>query len=212
MFTTIPSLTMGQITDMRKELIPTSLVPPGGYYYYTQQETGVKLRSNNFDQLVGLVVRHRKANNLPIPFNVRDEIEDKVCADKPELCKAQRAVARPDRPTTLATVLRLTRTLFKARGDRVDPEEASRRATICSECDSNITPQGCTGCSSSAIEKTVRFVVGNRKTPQDSYLKSCKYCGCFNAAQVWIPLKALQSTTSEAENESLPSHCWKKSQ
>lgn len=192
-----------------KELIPTTVVPSGGYSY-TQAETGLTLSADNIHQLIARVVDHRRANGLPVPFNIEDEVTSKVCGERPELCREADLSVPKSKPITLAMVLRITRTMFQAGFEREDQETADTRAAICASCDDNITPQGCTGCSSSAIKKAVAFVVGNRKTPHDSLLNSCKHCGCFNEAQVWIPLEALQSQITETENEALPDHCWKK--
>ena len=171
-----------------KKLIPTSIVPSGGYTY-TQEETGHKLMADSFTQLVTRVIAHRKANNLPIPFNIEDVVEEDLCAQRGELCESVESPNKPlsGQPLTLDSVVRVTRTLFAAG-----------------------KPQGCTGCRSSLVKKAISFIVGARKTPHDDQLHSCKHCGCFNAAQIWIPKNALQKTITKAENESLPEHCWKK--
>ena len=194
-----------------KELIPTTIVPPGGLSY-TQKETGQVIEASNIRQLVDNVIAHRRANTLPVPFNINDEVESQVCESRPELCRDFSPKVVNHRPVTLQMVLRITRTMIKAGFKRVSQKTADERATTCSDCEDNIIPQGCTGCNSSAIKKAVVFLVGDNKTPHDSQLNSCKHCGCFNAAQVWIPLKALQATITENENESLPEHCWKKKQ
>ena len=194
-----------------KKLIPTSIVPSGGYTY-TQEETGHKLMADSFTQLVTRVIAHRKANNLPIPFNIEDVVEEDLCAQRGELCESVESPNKPlsGQPLTLDSVVRVTRTLFAAGKRRVARAEAEQRALICTVCSDNVKPQGCTGCRSSLVKKAISFIVGARKTPHDDQLHSCKHCGCFNAAQIWIPKNALQKTITKAENESLPEHCWKK--
>lgn len=193
-----------------KKLIETSVVPPNGYSY-EQKETSIKLTADNFGQLVTRVADHRRANNLPVPFNIADIVEAKVCEQRPELCEGYVPKPPPNQKLTLNSAIRFTRTLVAAGGKRVENQaEADQRAAICAMCPDNIEPEGCTGCSSSIIKKTVEFMVGSRKTSYDSTLKSCKHCGCFNAAQVWLPLDALQKTITNSENEALPDHCWKR--
>ena len=187
----------------------TSIVPTGGYSY-TQKETDYTINSNNFAQLVARVIDHRKANNLPVPFNVQDEVEAAVCKERPELCKDEKPAPPAGKPLTLDLALRLTRTLVAAGGKRVGQAEAEQRAAVCLMCEDNVEPQGCSGCSKGVIKKAVDFIVGGKQTPHDSSLKSCKHCGCFNAAQIWIPLDALRKTISDEENAALPAHCWKK--
>jgi len=192
-----------------KELIPTSVVPPGGLTY-TQAETKQVILGSNLNQLIANVTAHRKANTLPVPFNINDEIEVQICESRPELCRefSQKAVGH--RPITIDMVLRITSTMIKAGFRRVKQAVADKRALVCVGCEDNIIPQGCTGCNSATIKKAVTLITGTSKTEHDSKLDSCKHCGCFNAAQVWFPLKALQATITEDENKSLPDHCWKK--
>ena len=192
-------------------LIQTSVVPPGGYSY-TQPETGQVLQSDSLHQLVNRVVAHRKANNLPVPFNIEDIVEEALCKERGELCADDSpAPVKRTRPVALDLAVRLTRTLVAAGGKRVESQaEADQRAAICSTCYDNVEPKGCSGCKSGLVRKAVEFIVGARKTAYDNLLKSCQHCGCFNAAQVWLPLDALQKTMSDAENEALPDHCWKR--
>ena len=194
-----------------KKLTPTSVVPSGGYTY-TQEETLHTIRADSFTQLVSEVIGHRKANNLPIPFNIEDIVEDDLCRNRSELCTDSEAHLKqnPNTPLTLNSAVRLTRTLFAAGTGRVSQEVAKERAATCITCEDNVQPKGCTGCNSGLMQKAINFIVGAKKTPHDGQLKSCKHCGCFNAAQVWIPLDALQKTITESENENLPEHCWKK--
>ena len=193
-----------------KKVIPTSIVPQGGYSY-TQEETGHTITTSNFGMLVYKVKLHRQANNLPIPFNFEDIIEAYVCEHTPDNCfEAAPEPAPTAKPLTLASAVRLTKTLIAAGNKRVDQAEANRRAEICSACSDNLQPSGCSGCNQGLMKKAIEFIAKGNKTPHDNKLKSCKYCGCFNAAQIWIPLDALQKTINEDENEALPSHCWKK--
>jgi hypothetical protein len=191
------------------KLIETSVVPPNGYSY-KQEETGVTVSSDNFNQLITRVADHRKANNLPVPFNISEIIEASVCKERPELCEGYEPKPPPNQKLTLSLAVRLTKTLIAAGRNRVDQPEADRRAGICSTCDDNIEPDGCTGCGNRIVKQAVEFIVGGKKTSYDSTLKSCKHCGCFNAAQVWLPLKPLQDTATDDENEALPNHCWKR--
>lgn len=195
---------------MTTEIIPTTLTPRGGYDY-TQPETNYVMSASTFPQLVQLVSAHRKANNLPVPFNIDDIIKDDICERRPELC-FQKKQYPPSRikQLTLEQAIRFTKTLFKAGVTRVGASIASSRAEICSRCEDNIEPEGCSGCRRGLIKKAIQFVSGANETAYDEKLKSCRYCGCFNAAQVWMPMDALQSQISEEENNQLPAHCWKK--
>ena len=193
-----------------KTLKDKTTVPPGGYSY-TQEETGHTIQANSFDQLIIFVTEHRKANNLPTPFNIQEQIESAFCDERPELCKdSETKPTNIKKNISFNDALRFTKTLVSAGLKRCGQAEADQRAAICLMCEGNINPVGCSSCKRGIVKKAVSFIVGNKETPYDSSLKSCKHCGCFNAAQVWIPLDALRKTISKEENDALPAHCWKK--
>ena len=193
-----------------KTLKDKSTVPPRGYSY-TQKETGHTIQANSLNQLFTYVIEHRKANNLPVPFNIQEHIETSFCEERPELCKdSETKPANIKKNISFNDALRFTKTLVSAGLKRCGQAEADQRAAICLMCEDNINPVGCSSCKRGIVKKAVSFIVGNKETPYDSSLKSCKHCGCFNAAQVWIPLDALRKTISKEENDALPSHCWKK--
>ena len=193
-----------------KTLKDTTTVPPKGYAYI-QQETGYEIKANSLNQLIIYVTNHRKANNLPVPFNIDQQVESYICDKRPELCKGSEIKpSNPEAKLSFDSALRFTKTLMSAGLKRCGQAEADQRATICLMCEDNVDPVGCSSCKRGIIKKAVSFIVGNKETPYDSSLKSCKHCGCFNAAQVWIPLDALRKTISKEENDALPAHCWKK--
>lgn len=187
----------------------TKIGVPGGYTYI-QEETGWKTNSKNYSRLVDDVIAHRKSNNLPIPFNIYDIIAANVCRNNPAACVENKTKHNPAKKITFDSALKFTRTLFSAAGERVDQKEADSRAEICASCEDNVEAEGCNGCKMSAVDKLMNFVIGNRETTYDKSLKSCKYCGCFNRAQIWFPLDALRKGVTAEENDQLPKHCWKK--
>ena len=184
---------------------------PAGGFSYKQPETGITIQAYSWPALVQLVINHRKANNLPVPVNIEDLVEEGACKERPEQCHDKDAPKPPKgNQLTLQAAARFTKTLVSAGSERATADQAMSRAHICSTCEDNITPVGCEGCRSGWVRKTIELIVGARKTPYDKSLKSCKHCGCFNAAQIWIPVDALQKTITEEENAALPDHCWKK--
>lgn len=193
-----------------KRLRPVTTSPAGGFSY-TQEETGHKISNRTFAGLLAEVIAHRKANNLPVPFNIDDIVESHVCSEHPHYCKETDVkVPRRLQQVTLELAVRFTKTLFYAAGERVGQGMAESRAEVCSTCEDNVDPIGCSGCTRGIIKKVISFVTGSKTTSKDSQLKSCRHCGCFNAAQIWMPIDALQKLISEEENEALPPHCWKK--
>lgn len=65
-------------TPPRMLLLNTSVIPPGGLRY-VQQETGRHITAPNWRAFVDEVVRHRRANGLPIPAEIQKELQDWIC-------------------------------------------------------------------------------------------------------------------------------------
>lgn len=192
-------------------LADKSLTPPDGWRYF-QRESRQLLRSTSFNNLVDVVRDHRVANGYPISMDFEREVEMGVCKEIPEACKEVNGRLLPLR-MKIANVMRFTITLGESilKGSpRVDDKEANRRASICSDCSANVRAEGCGGCNSAVVNEMVEKITGAKPTNYDDKLESCKYCGCFNKAQVWFPLDLLQKHTSEEIRKELPEHCWKK--
>ena len=188
-------------------------VPAGGFKY-TQKESGYQIQASSFFQLMIRVKEHRDANNYPVGINIEAEVEDQVCRNTVtnQFCREVRDEAAP-KSYGVNDVLRFTRALaekFLKAGKQIDQKTADERASICASCPDNVETHGCLGCGSGVVHSAIKRVSGAGVTSYDSQLKTCRWCGCFNAAQVWFPLDILQKNTSEEVKKSLPQHCWKK--
>tara|TARA_B110000438_G_scaffold62609_2_gene63090 strand:+ start:5613 stop:6206 length:594 start_codon:yes stop_codon:yes gene_type:complete len=187
---------------------------PNGGFRYTQPESGVELSANSFEALMTKVREHRIANNYQIGINMEAEVEHEVCRNTvtDEWCREVVTEPAPKRHR-IGDVLRFTKTLadkFLSAAKRITQEEASSRAAVCAACPDNVPTHGCDGCGKGVVQDAIRRVSGAGVTPHDDNLKTCRWCGCFNAAQIWFPLEILQKNMSEKIRESLPQHCWKK--
>ena len=187
---------------------------PSGGFRYTQPESGMQIDASSFDQLMARIKDHRDANGYPISINIEAEVEDQVCRNtaSEQWCRKVDDEAAP-RSYRANDVLRFSRVLaekFIKGNKRADQESANTRAATCAACPDNIPVHGCDGCGSGVIQSAIRRVSGAGSTPHDSELKTCRWCGCFNAAQVWFPLEILQDNMSGEIRNSLPKHCWKK--
>lgn len=188
-----------------------SLVPPGGFRY-TQPESGRLITASSLPNLFVAVKEHRAANHYPIGPTFETEVEDGVCRAVPDSCTEVPA-SKTAKVMGLADVLRLTALLGESliRGrNPVEQSEAERRASICVGCADNQVPEGCAPCQSNRIESAIIAITGARATSRDALLQSCRHCGCFNRAQVWIPLDLLLRHSDPSIQPNLPSHCWKK--
>jgi len=188
-----------------------SLTPPDGWRY-RQRESGQLILATSFPNLVAAVREHRMANGYPIQMDMEQEVDEGICKEVPDACLEQPADLVPRR-LSIANVLAFTMTLGESilKGNpRVDIEEANRRAVICSDCSDNVDAAGCGGCNSKTINRLINKLTRSKPTDSDDKLKTCRYCGCLNKAQVWFPLKILQNHIKPEIREALPAHCWKK--
>lgn len=192
-------------------MMDRSLVPPGGFRY-RQPESGVTLRASSFLNLVDVVRGHRVANHYPITPTFEAEVEHGVCSEVPQSC-AEVPATKSAKMLTLSDVLRLTALLGESllRGQpTVEPAEAERRASVCVGCRDNQNPEGCAPCKAKQIGELISGMVGASVTSRDTELKACRHCGCFNRAQVWLPLDLLHRHADAQTLSNLPPHCWKK--
>lgn len=71
-------------------LADRNVVPPKIYdwqvqhFAYLQAETGAKIESGSFIELVGAVKKHRRSNNLPVGLIIEDEIEEQIASKVPQ--------------------------------------------------------------------------------------------------------------------------------
>ena len=188
--------------------------PPGGWRFHVV-ETGRTIKGVNRGQLIQELEKHYTANSLAIPNDIPGMIEAFICQEQPGYCIGDAGPGTPSRwasfKKTIAQVTSGTRTLsswvVKGR-PLVSQEEADRRAEICSTCQFNVSPSGCTGCSMGTLREVINSLVGNKITKDDAKLQSCSICGCALKAKVWVPLDIIQRFLPKAMKEELPGHCW----
>jgi hypothetical protein len=185
---------------------------------YLVPHTGVLLKESHISSLMDLIRRHLDANKFTDAVVTREEVEDYnariMIKNDPECCEEYPEPPIGSRTLGLADVIRFTRTMFSnAVGgfQRVDQAEADRRAEICANCPMNFQIGGCRSCyHSGAAAALIGSLTGDKVTPSDERLHSCKICGCFNKAQIWFPLEDLRDAIDPTLNSQLPSGCWKK--
>lgn len=194
--------------------------PPGHNFPYIDPDTKIVIGAPSFSALERKVWNHRVANNLvPLPDTA---IEDIVCRQLIDRGCAEYCIDSEHSFLPIVTGFKVTFDQVKRgtltiasnliRGNPlVEQAEADRRSRLCAKCPYNVDPEGCTPCTMGAVRSLVKAVVGNRVTVEEASLKSCAFCGCFNASQVWFPLDVLQKFMRKEINDNLPGFCWKKS-
>jgi hypothetical protein len=190
-------------------------IGPSGGFQYRQKESGMLFTGNSFLQLMNRVKEHRVANKYPIGVNIEAEIEDQCCQNTvtEEFCREVKGDGPAPRRHRIAEVLYFTKALaekFLRGGKRVEQDQADGRAAVCAGCPDNVPVDGCNSCGRGVLEGAIRRVSDASTTAHDEKLKTCRWCGCFNAAQIWFPLDILHNNMSREIRESLPQFCWKK--
>jgi hypothetical protein len=199
----------------------TNEVPPG-MYRYTCPETGYKIAGEHSKEgLFARVELHYKDNNIPLPGDWKERVEDQMCKQLPTgWCNYSDEDSgygfTPDLSfdKVLKGITSLSSMVFAAlKGEEifVDGNEANQRAEICTRCFYNMSTSFCGACNAgNVIAETVSKVKGGRSTPSDDDLKNCGICGCKNEAIVHIKKNLLLSGEKAEITEKRPAWCWMK--
>jgi hypothetical protein len=195
--------------------------PPEGWKY-TIPETGATITADFFSILRDRVLRHRKANNLPIPDDYDAFLQDAACREtNPPGSRCGTATPKPrtNKPIPvllLSHVQRFLETVWAAVKDRkfVGAETAKERVGVCMDCPLRTTmPGGCTGCFTllGKAEKLLAKKDAITIEPDaDGFVRNvCGACGCFIPLKVWLE----DSTLNKAEGDNRPAYwerCWRK--
>lgn len=188
--------------------------PSSGSYAVTDPLTKILCTASTFEGLVNRVGQVRAAMGCASGLNLREELEQWICSQLPQDCTEVDMSIPQKRSLTLTDVIRGTKVLASFVLDGMKPvsrEEAERRAQVCIACPYNIRfPTPCTGVCGELLNLALQFS-GNQGTQYDRALKSCNVCGCYNMAQIWIPIENLKrglTEDMEKQFKAVP-NCWK---
>lgn len=195
-----------------------SSIPWGGGFELNLPEKGMVGRAINFETLVTVISKYRRANAIPIGIEFEDEVEREICLRWPQECKETDARV-PNRELKLGfqEVIQGTRAMIahKLAGSPLETQdEANRRALICAKCPNNVSVHlPCSGICGE-LQTVVNAIVGAKGTPYDGSLKSCAICGCWLTASVWVPTLFQWQALSAAQKASFrlardTAGCWK---
>mgnify|MGYP006270111269 CR=1 FL=1 len=196
-------------------------IPPGGYSF-TCPETGYRFSGyHNADELYRQIEAHYRANDIPLPDNWRELVEDQMCQRLPAgWCQYDDGTPAAgiteglsfDRIMQGITSLSNMAAEAAKGGDPfVDQDEAEKRADICTRCFYNVPSGFCMGCGGArVILDMVAKVKGNRTTSKDGALQNCGVCGCRNDAIVHVKRNILLSGENPDTTNKRPAWCWLK--
>lgn len=193
---------------------------PGGFRWWCEDTKSYVPATGHmvgYTDFIFACKKHCMANNLPIGSQFEQQIQDQLCQNLgSEWCNINGAKIPPpggwlfDIQSVINGTRTLSHWLLKAKGKKVEPAEAERRAAICSTCYMNADPTGCSNCSLNSLKEIANLVVGGATTAYDSRLKSCRACGCSLKAKIHLPLDILRDNLNETQMSSLPEFCWLK--
>jgi hypothetical protein len=204
-----------------QKLAKNDSVPPKGYRF-TVPETGYKIEKKyTLNDLFFEVEKHYKDNNIPLPDNWRDLVEDQLCRQLPEgWC--QYTDGKPAEGATsflsfdnimkgLKSLSSIAANAVSGNDVFVSQEEADSRAAICARCYYNQKSGFCMGCGGArVILDMVASIKGSRTTYVDYALDNCGICGCRNDAIVHVKKNLLLTGEKEEITNKRPDWCWLK--
>lgn len=191
-------------------------IPDG--WRYTEQATGYVVHSGSYIELEDAVRAHLKANNLPIPDNLGQVIQNQLCHWlPPDWCQRDETemahYSNIDMRMSVGDIINAAKayaTLALRGFKTVTQEEADRRARICANCFLRVQPQGCGACAKMA-EAVIANVAGKTTAYADAlYNKACAACKCPIASIVHFPMDILEKAESPNVQNSFPDFCWRK--
>ena len=193
-------------------IVDKQLIPPGEFRYQ-QPETGFKVQTRSWSQMLQQVHSHRVANfGCDIEAGWQARLEHDYCLqnslDGTQWCSDEKYSA-PDesRPLHWSDIQRFLFSMIQwVAGGRklVEQDEAERRAAICATCPNNVDLHvACPSCVK--LDALIAETKGDRATSLDASLRNCEVCRCFLPTKVWYPTEAIAK-----KGLSFPEWCWSK--
>jgi len=195
-------------------------MPPGGCKFYvahTGQWVPSRGTLTSLLDLMRAVKRYYEAHNMPIPENLQEHVEEQICTSLPPgWCEDEHHAQNKwwSFPFTFQQVTTFTSTMVSWwRTNRLEPvetQEIKARADVCSRCEFNQDPDGCSSCNKPVLRQFTEDLLVGTRGPWDNALKSCKICGCLLSVKVRVPKGILLKHMPTEQLEKLPAHCWLK--
>lgn len=192
--------------------------PNGGWDYRIPEIKGPQAYVGpvtDYETLSSQIVARYKANDLPVPSDLRNRVEDYICARVPEYCASsggQITYTSEGLPGfSIKNILAGTGTLLRwmaGGAKKVDLSLANQRAEVCTTCRFNQHPEGCSSCNYPTLMSLVNTIVGGSKTSSDDSLQACVVCGCSLKAKVHLPHDVLMKNMNRDQVQRLPDFCW----
>lgn len=176
-------------------------VNPAGGLRFVDPDTDYEYSKpyETFEQLEAHVQEYRKQNKLPPLDEFRQVWENWICQEfgmETRCCPVGEDIKR-NFEQYMKGAKAWIRTIFK-KEKWVSQEEANRRAAVCVNCNQNLINIG-HRMSQFYTDKFMRHQVGNRKTPSDNKLYTCKICTCILRSKVHYNSKEVSDSLTSTE-------------
>lgn len=194
---------------------PKNITVPDGYRFVF--EDGTRIHQSCYGDWLNAIKNHYVMNDYPIPDNWVALAEDQLCNFLPPgFCQyddGSNVMSHINTRLEMGDLFRGMEVLLRIATTpdcMVEPEEAERRAAICSACPANITIPGCAPCMK--IPDLVVKINGGKTTSADQFLRSCAVCRCHLQAAVWVKDEVAAHGITPAMHEQFQKipHCWKR--
>lgn len=192
----------------------SSEIPPGGLKYL-QKETRAMIVGDSPNNIVDLVIAHRRYKKLEPTDRetVWLEIQRQICSRLSERqCYAEGAedewvpIKEQETAVDYSMIVGFSRAAIEWIGsgrEVVSEKEAQRRASICFTCPLNQRSEGCLPCSIlyGMIEKAIP------KHRQIEGLEICSSCKCSLKAKVHLPMNVIEESNRGRDIQPV-AWCW----
>lgn len=186
------------------KLVSNKFETPSGQWNYTEPSTGVKFRTYAFDQLVDMVRKHKKGNNIEMPPDWYEQFENELCNQNENIPCYDPEKSQTGCVLSLSIIKRFLTTVWhwvRDGGKLVDRSLADRRSEICATCPNNKFVGGCFGCK--GVTSIINELKGDSTSKFEDKLQSCSVCCCVLSVKVFIPREVMEDPSIE-----YPSWCW----
>ena len=181
---------------------------PSGGWSYKDPDSGVPFKENHIDALLGLVRRHRIANNLTVGGEWTAAFYSELCSQNPAApCHDAEAQVHYVNGDDLSSFLATIVTQRESGIQQVSQEEYDRRVGICMRCPS----MGSVSCSGSGAFARMleRAVAGIRVSNDVAPGRSCLACGCNISSKCAYPVETLKKVDAElGRTPAYATECW----
>lgn len=175
-------------------------VPPGGAWFYRIEPQGINIESRqSLDDVESQVARFYRANNIPVPENLRALIEDHMCQHLPSgNCSGPDGRPQYEIQPNYFEVIKVLEDTFRGKTIKhCTLVEAEDRIKICIPC-ARHNHGLCTSCD--GLRASAKAFVKGRQTRFDSRTGVCSVYR--------LPVNALVHIENPGIREGRPPTCW----